>query len=631
VAQTAGTLTVTANRTDGTSGVVTVAFATADGTATAGTDYTAASGTLTWQDGDSAAKTFTVSVNNSTPFSGSRSFAITLSDVTGGVFLGSPSTATATITGAGTAGSGALALSAATYSVAQAAGTLTVTATRSGGTSGAVSVAYATADGTAIAGTDYTAASGTLSWAAGDSAAKTFSIAIKNTTPFTGTHSFTVTLKNVSGGAALGSPSTATATIAGSAVASPGTLSWSGATFSTAQSAGTVTITATRTGGTNGAVTVSYATADGTAKAGTDYTAKSGTLIWAAGDAAVKTFTVAVSNATPFSGTRSFSVALSSATGGAGLASPASATVSINGSNVVTGCAKSSSSYATTGGFDYKNFGNYNVSNNNWGGTSGQALWANAQSCWGVTTTATSDRFGIGSYPHASRGWEDNQTIMNQMSTPGTNDWTVRAGMGISVTALTKARVHWAFNAPAAPMRWDALMDIYFHKTNSPSASMFYPQLDLMVDQAITDQAYSSSTYYSGVAASAHATQVTLGGNTYTIYIDNPSQVFNQAGGHTIEMFQLPTAFASNNNLATWGSTDAVTDVAAIIKYLMQSNPVDDAGKPLVNALGVTITSPLITPDLYLNAINAGFEIDDGTVFNTTAFCVAMQNEPDCN
>ena len=63
------------------------------------------------------------------------------------------------------AAAGALQLSADTYSVAEDGGTLTVTVDRVGGSAGAVSVDYATADGTATAGLDYTAASGTLTFA----------------------------------------------------------------------------------------------------------------------------------------------------------------------------------------------------------------------------------------------------------------------------------------------------------------------------------------------------------------------------------------------------------------------------------------------------------------------------------
>ena len=202
--------------------------------------------------------------------------------------------------------------------------------------------------------------------------------------------------------------------------------------------------------------------------------------------------------------------------------------------------------------------------------------------------------------------------------------------MGIPVTALTKARVHWAFSAPPAPNRWSALMDIYFHQTNAPTAAMFYPQIDLMVEPQIADQVNSDgSTYYGGVIASNHGALVFVGGNSYMVYVDNPQQVFNQPGGHTIEMFMMPTSNASPG-LAIWGADDSVTDVAAIIRYWMQPNPLDAHGNPVTNAAGVPITAPLIDAAEYLNVINAGFEIDNGTAFTTTAFCVAMQSEPDC-
>lgn len=52
---------------------------------------------------------------------------------------------------------------------------IVLTVERSGG-AGAVTVAYATADGTATAGADYTATSGTLEWAAGDTQPKTITV-----------------------------------------------------------------------------------------------------------------------------------------------------------------------------------------------------------------------------------------------------------------------------------------------------------------------------------------------------------------------------------------------------------------------------------------------------------------------
>jgi len=84
--------------------------------------------------------------------------------------------------------------------------------TRSGGSSGAASVDYATADGTAVAGSDYTGASGTLTWADGVSGNQTISIAISDDGSEELPESFTVTLSNVSG-ATLGANSSATVNI----------------------------------------------------------------------------------------------------------------------------------------------------------------------------------------------------------------------------------------------------------------------------------------------------------------------------------------------------------------------------------------------------------------------------------
>ena len=57
-------------------------------------------------------------------------------------------------------------------------GKVTITALRIGGGSGAVGVSYATADGTATAGSDYTAVAGSLTWVSGDKANKTFTVPI---------------------------------------------------------------------------------------------------------------------------------------------------------------------------------------------------------------------------------------------------------------------------------------------------------------------------------------------------------------------------------------------------------------------------------------------------------------------
>jgi aryl-phospho-beta-D-glucosidase BglC (GH1 family) len=230
-----------------------------------------------------------------------------------------------------------LAFSASAYSVAQTAGSLTVSVRRSGGSNSAASVSYSTVNGSASAGTHYTARSGTLSWPAGDTAARSISIPVSNAAPFNGSKTFSVTLSNAGSGASIGTPSSASVSISGSAAAaSPGAVALSGSAYSVAQSAGQLTVSVRRNGGSAGAISVRYATADGTAKAGSDYSAKSGTLSWANGDTSSKSFSLSISKAQPFSGSRSFKLSLSNAAGGAVLGSPVVATVSITGSKVST-------------------------------------------------------------------------------------------------------------------------------------------------------------------------------------------------------------------------------------------------------------------------------------------------------
>ena len=115
---------------------------------------------------------------------------------------------------------GVVALDDDTVTVSEGAGTVTVTVERTGGLAGAASVDYATADGTATGGSDYTATSGTLSWLDGEAGPKTFTIAITEETEIDGNESFTVTLSNATG-AALGATATQTVTITNNDQAAP--------------------------------------------------------------------------------------------------------------------------------------------------------------------------------------------------------------------------------------------------------------------------------------------------------------------------------------------------------------------------------------------------------------------------
>src|SRR4030095_14765919 len=106
-----------------------------------------------------------------------------------------------------------LQFSAASYSVAENGGNATITITRTGGSVGAVGVTVATSNGTAAAGSDYTATTQTVSFANGDTADKTVTIPILDDTLVEGNETVNLSLSNPTGGATLGSPSTAVLTI----------------------------------------------------------------------------------------------------------------------------------------------------------------------------------------------------------------------------------------------------------------------------------------------------------------------------------------------------------------------------------------------------------------------------------
>jgi hypothetical protein len=100
-----------------------------------------------------------------------------------------------------------------TASVLKTAGVATLAVTRTGGGTGPVSVNFSTADGSAIAGTDYATANGTLNWTDGDTAAKTITVPLLNPTTIGASKALTVTLSSPLYGS-LGAPSNRALTIA---------------------------------------------------------------------------------------------------------------------------------------------------------------------------------------------------------------------------------------------------------------------------------------------------------------------------------------------------------------------------------------------------------------------------------
>ena len=190
---------ITATRTSGVSGAVSVTYSTTDGVATENTDYTSVSGTLTWADGDSADKTFNIPINNDTEQEENETLSVNLAGITGGASLGS-SSATLTIIDDDTSIMlvETLSLSAASYSVDETVGTLNIEIIRTGSV-GAASVDFSTTDTSAISGIDYNSNVGTLRWVDGGSESKTIVLDIIDNSLFEGDKTFNIELSNAVG------------------------------------------------------------------------------------------------------------------------------------------------------------------------------------------------------------------------------------------------------------------------------------------------------------------------------------------------------------------------------------------------------------------------------------------------
>ena len=186
-----GTLRFAVRLSEASDAAVTVDYATADGTATAGEDYTAGSGTLTFNAGE-LEQTIQVAALADRTEEGDETFTVSLSNPSGATLADREAT--------GTVGNVAAPLP--TLNVADAraeeGGTLRFAVRLGEAGDSAVTVDYATSDATATAGDDYTAASGTLTFAAGV-LEQTVEVAALADRTEEGDETFTVSLSNPSG------------------------------------------------------------------------------------------------------------------------------------------------------------------------------------------------------------------------------------------------------------------------------------------------------------------------------------------------------------------------------------------------------------------------------------------------
>jgi hypothetical protein len=261
----------TVGLTSPSASAVTVDYATADGTAVAGDDYSAASGTVTFAAGDTS-ETVDVDVAGDLLDEDDEIFTLQLSNESGAALDDAEGVATIRdddpdpVVSVGDA-------------IAIEDSTLSFPVTLDAASGRTVTVDYATTDGTATDPDDYVGSSGTVTFVAGDTA-ETIDVALVDDAIDETVETMSVTLSGPSN-AAIGDGS-AVGTLVDDETAQ---LLIDDVTVAEGDAGSTVaTFTVTMSTESASTVSVDYATADATATAGADYAAVSGTLTLAPGD-----------------------------------------------------------------------------------------------------------------------------------------------------------------------------------------------------------------------------------------------------------------------------------------------------------------------------------------------------------
>ncbi|HKO54822.1 MAG TPA: Calx-beta domain-containing protein [Thermoanaerobaculia bacterium] len=210
---------------------------------------------------------------------------------------------------------GTIQFGASNYPVSEGGGSAIITITRTGGVD-PVTVGFATSDGTAQQPGDYTATTGSVSFAANDNATKNGSVPIIDDPNVEPTETVNLALTGIPAGF-LGAQSTAIISILDNDNAP---VSFSIDNIALAEgNAGTTpfTFTITKTGVTGATTSVQVATADGSANAPGDYGAIPLTTITFLPNETQKQVTVNVVGDTAFEANETFFVNLSNPSGGA--------------------------------------------------------------------------------------------------------------------------------------------------------------------------------------------------------------------------------------------------------------------------------------------------------------------------
>ena len=297
VDESAGTITVTVSVDKAVQDGFDVDFTTSDGSAIFGSDYVPTNGTLTFVGGTAGeTQTFTMDIVDDSVIEALETLNIELSNVDP-VSVPAANILTSDGTISITDNDGDATVSVVSATVDESAGTITVTVSVDNAVQDGFDVDYTTSDVSAVAGSDYVATNGTLTFAGGVAGeTQTFTLDITDDSAVEALESLDVQLSNVVPvSAPVASILTSDGTISITDNDGDATVSVVSATVD--ESAGTITVTVSVDKAVQDGFDVDYTTSDGSALDGSDYDATNGTLTFVGGTAGeTQTFTLDITD-----------------------------------------------------------------------------------------------------------------------------------------------------------------------------------------------------------------------------------------------------------------------------------------------------------------------------------------------
>jgi uncharacterized delta-60 repeat protein len=328
--EAAGNVTFRVSRTGGASGAATIDYAVVAATASAGADFGAVTGTLSWAAGDAADKPIDVGLVDDLAAEDTETFRIMLMNPMGGAGISVSSVTVGIVDDDAPATTFPIDVTVQRVHEADPAPFIFIR--RTDGGTGDITLNYTFRGGTATQDVDFALFAGNAGQIIlqdGSTASRSIQLLVIDDGHVEPDETILLDIEAVLPNATTVN-GTVTMTISDDDTRSlPGQIAFTQSAAVVAENAATIALTARRSNGADGSVSATYAVTGGTATAGADFTLASGTVSWADGEVADKTITVTIANDSVDEPDETLVLTLSAPTGGATLGAQTEATVTI--------------------------------------------------------------------------------------------------------------------------------------------------------------------------------------------------------------------------------------------------------------------------------------------------------------